>query len=208
MSDLDDAAEVIAGHIQKLAVEIMGDESYSHLLWKTAKGFLPKAPGAGGRPPTADDGEGRWAARLILFDHTEMPMADSQPESEGDADAEPLAVFPTLRHVAEWVHATAVKYHGSEVVGLDYSTVSRRIDAIRVQLSRRKGLLINWHFPYEVEGKRWTGTIKIVRATTEQVEKAKHVRTTWRQAMPPLPVYAPGESPADLAQAAFGQQQD
>lgn len=209
MSDLDDAAEAIAGHIKKLAVEVMGDESYAHLVWKTAKSFLPKAAGAGGRPKVTDDGAGRWAARLLIFDWRNDLMADSQPRSGTDLDASPEVVLPTLRHVADWARQQARAYHApADTVGLDDAELSRRIDSIRVQLSRRKGTLINWQLPYQVDAQQWTIVVRLVRATAEQVAAAKIVRTTWREPMPPLPVYEPGESPAELAQAAFEQPPD
>lgn len=186
MTETDNVARDIAAIIRQAALDTMGDESYSHMLWKAAKFYLPAAYGRPGRPPivaeVVEEGGAKWAARLLIFDPRRDLVADSQPDSGTDLDAQPRELLATLRHVGEWARAQATAFHNpAQIVGLDDGTINRRISAARVTLSRANKAIVNWPLPYEVAGEKWSVVVRLARATAEQAEAGPATKIQWRR---------------------------
>lgn len=178
MSDLDDAARDAAKIIEKLAVDVLGDAGFSHMVWKAAKAYIPKS--AAGRPPIENhdmgaDGAGRWAARLMIFDPHNDLVADSEPDV--DMDNEPAELLPTLMAVGRWaqwqVNAYHAGMHQDAPQGLDEGTLQRRVSSLRVQLSRHAGGLTWWKLPYTVGGNGWHVHVRICKASEEALERGQ-----------------------------------
>lgn len=190
MSELDDAAKQVADMCHSLALGIMGDQSYAHTVWKVAKAYLPSGVArGGGRPPVdasvVEQGGAKWAARLLIFDHRLDLVADSQPDSGTDLNAQPRELLATLRHVGEWARAQATAFHSpTPITGLDDGALDRRISAARVTLSRANKAIVNWSLPYEVAGQKWSVMVRLAKATAEQAAAGPEETIQWRR--PPL----------------------
>lgn len=174
MSDLDDIADNLAAQIRAHAVELLGDESFSHSIWKAIKLRLP-AHHAG--PPrltaaAAGEGNGRWMARLLMFNQHGDLVADSQP-GDDPIDAEPTELMPTIRAVGAWVRESAEGYHAEAKdpppLGLDEPTLDKRILSLRVQLSRTKTNFVWWKLPYTVGDQRWQVNVRVGKATAAEI---------------------------------------
>lgn len=204
MSDLDEAARDAAKVIERLAVDVLGDAEFSHMVWKAAKAYLPKS--AAGRPPVERqamdaEGVGRWAARIMIFDPQNDLVADSEPDV--DMDMEPRELLPTLATVGRWAVEQVMAYHeGTPVEGLDEGAIARRIAALRVQLSRHKGGLTWWKLPYYVGGLLWHVQVRIGKASEAALELGLGLQMKpWRGA-------EPEEKPAVSPESQFSQPTD
>lgn len=173
MSDLnvDSIADGIAAQIKSAATELLGDESYCYAIWKAVKLRLP-VHHAG--PPKLEpgQGDGRWLARLLMFNHRGDLAADSQP-NDGVMEGEPTEMLPTIRAVGEWARQSVAAYHSAEKdpapVGLDEATLGKRILSLRVQLSRTKAPFVWWKLPYLVGDQQWQVNVRVGKATLAQV---------------------------------------
>lgn len=181
------AAKRAAELIRELALEF-GDDSYEFTIWKAAKFYLHNGP-AGRKRETDDpeDGAPKWAARLMLFDPSDVLVADSQDEQ--DLDEWPNAQLPTLRAVGAWAREAAEDYHAgmrqAAPVGLDAPTLERRMLVARVAIHRHKGGLAWWKLPYTVGGKQWHAHVRLGRLTEEQVAAALKPKSSFRREVPP-----------------------
>lgn len=173
MSDLnvDDIATVIAEQIRSHAVELLGDESYCFAIWKAIKLRLP-VHHAGAPRLQPGQGEGRWMARLLMFNANGDLAADSQP-NDHVTEADPREMLPTIRAVGEWARQSAEAFHAAEndppPQGLDEATLAKRILSLRVQLSRTKANFVWWKLPYLVGEQQWQINVRVGKATLAQV---------------------------------------
>lgn len=90
-----------------------------------------------------------WRARLYLYDaRSDQLLADSDA---GEPIGQPgEARIKSLAGVAQWVAANATSYHDLPCVGLEESTLTRRIKSLRVQMSTRKDGSGTMRLPYTV----------------------------------------------------------
>lgn len=168
---IDDIAQHVAEHIRELAIELMGDESYCHAIWKATKLRLP-VHHAGPAKLEPGEGQGRWLARLLMFNALGDLVADSQP-GEDVIEADPTELLPTIRAVGEWVRGSAEGFHAGNgdpaPLGLDEATLSKRILSLRVQLSRTKANFVWWKLPYLVGDQQWQVNVRVGKATLAEI---------------------------------------